>query len=294
MGVVRTASEVAQQIVEEGVACEDRLEMFMERLEAEGLRYCPLADEILRGDCEDEERELPAGERGYPMVAEECEALANSLAEMNERGEIRLSAAGVRLVGAALTDGDAEGAANSMAERDQRGEITVSDEELSLIRCLLGEEEEIPCEGLANSLAEMNERGEISLSEGVVELIRVIGSVEDAERVANHLAERDQRGEIELTDEELSLVRCVLGPEEEVRVEVPVVPVARPGPDVWSMAVPLGGASPQGVYIPSGTFADVFAAAQTWLPIAAGESLTLSQVPGPGKIVYTSEGVTGL
>ena len=146
----RTATDVAREIIEEGVPCDEAFEEFVSRVEAEGLRFCPLAEELILGACPPEEEPPPPEE--FPTVPPEepppeenfaCEALANSLAERDQRGEIKLSAEGLILVRAGLTGRGAGAAANSAAERDQRGEIQLTDDELALVRCLLGVTEEV-------------------------------------------------------------------------------------------------------------------------------------------------------
>jgi hypothetical protein len=222
------AFQWAEFLIESGVPCEDLMEQWMLGVTEMGLRYCPLAEELILGECPDEEREPSEEEEVGREAAVECEALANSLAELEQRGEIVLSEEALQLVIGVLAGEDVEGLANTLAELDQRGEISLSDEELSLVRCVLGVEEEIPCEGLANSLAELEQRGEIVLSDEAVELVKGVLAGEDVEGLANSLAELDQRGEISLSEEELSLVRCVLGVEEVVKaveVEVEVIHV---------------------------------------------------------------------
>ena len=55
MSVVSRAFDLAQEIAASDGPRSDQLDAWMQALEDEGLRYCPLAEELLLGECADEE-----------------------------------------------------------------------------------------------------------------------------------------------------------------------------------------------------------------------------------------------
>ena len=203
------AFEWAEFLIESGVPCEDLMEEWMLGVTEMGLRYCPLAEELILAECPEEEREpSEEGEVGREAVAE-CEALANVLAELDQRGEIVLSEEALELVKGVLAGEDVEGLANGLAELDQRGEISLSEEELSLVRCVLGVEEvveavevEVEVVHVGAVFAEFHCDGpDGSVDRDCVGVFTVVGSFEQARADAVLWAYRSPRHVLIYSDE---------------------------------------------------------------------------------------------
>jgi len=79
------AFDLAVELLESGEPCESLLSTWMEQLQAQGLRYCPLAAELILGECGlpdpaeesqppvfigDEEPAVPPADPGQPLVPE--------------------------------------------------------------------------------------------------------------------------------------------------------------------------------------------------------------------------------
>lgn len=62
MSTVGRSLELAREVLADGYTCDDALAEWMSRMQAEGLRYCPLAQEQIVLSCIDEQAEEPAPE----------------------------------------------------------------------------------------------------------------------------------------------------------------------------------------------------------------------------------------